>query len=53
VPPDDKAAFLGRFRAARSSIECSGRELGFAFRASGTTNGGYAELGFERNGSFL
>jgi len=54
VPATDPAAFLGRFATARSTGSFSGSQLGFGFRStSATTDRGYAELGRERNGSFL
>ena len=54
VPPTDPAAFLGQFAVARSTGWFSGRELGFSFRSDrATTDGGFAEMGPERNGSFL
>jgi hypothetical protein len=54
VPPDDPAAFLGDFAFARSTASFSGRELGFSFRSrTATTDRGFAEMGTERNGTFL
>jgi len=54
VPPTDPAAFLGSFAFARSTAEFSGRELGFSFHSNlATTDGGFAEIGPERNGTFL
>jgi hypothetical protein len=55
VPPDDPAAFLGTFRQARATATFAGIELGFAFRTrtEATSDLGFAELGFERNGVFL
>ena len=55
VPPDDPAAFLGRFASARSTAHFSGRQLGFSFRSDpgASSDGGYAEIGTERNGVFL
>jgi hypothetical protein len=55
VPPTDPAAFLGRFADARSTASFSGSELGFSFRSNPgvSTDRGYAEMGTERNGSFL
>jgi hypothetical protein len=53
VPPTDPAAFLGRFAAARSTGSFSGSEVGFSFTGRGDTDRGYAQLGPERNGSFL
>ena len=54
VPPDP-AAFLGSFARARSTAQISGRQLGFSFRTDpgASSDGGYAEIGTERNGVFL
>lgn len=53
--PTDPAAFLGNFSEARSTASISGREIGFSFRTNtaDTDPLGYAEMGAERNGSFL
>lgn len=53
VPPTDPAAFLGRFATARSTGTFSGSEVGFSFQGRAGTEGGYAQLGPERNGAFL
>ena len=56
VPPDDPAAFRGRFAPARSTGRFSGAELGFSFETkpgASSERGGYAEIGTERNGVFL
>ena len=55
VPPTDPAAFLARFANARSTGSFSGSEVGFSFRSNpgASTDLGFAELGPERNGSFL
>jgi hypothetical protein len=55
VGPTDAAAFLGEFAPARATGAFEGRQLGFAFRSRPGTNSdqGYAEIGTERNGSFL
>ena len=54
VPPTDPAAFLGDFAFARSTAQFSGRELGFSFRSDrATSDRGFAEIGPERNGTFL
>jgi hypothetical protein len=59
VPATDPAAFVGRFATARSTASFSGSQLGFSFRstsavADGRLDGmGWAEMGTERNGSFL
>jgi len=42
-----------RFATARSTGSFSGSELGFSFKGRGDTDGTFAELGSERNGSFL
>jgi hypothetical protein len=51
-PPE---AFLGKFAPARAVGTCSGSELGFRFKSNGraSSDGAYAEIGTERNGSFL
>lgn len=48
-------AFLGEFAPARAEGTFSGSELGFRFRSNGNASSedAYAELGTERNGSFL
>jgi hypothetical protein len=56
VPPTDPAVFVGEIAPAVSTIACSGREFGFEFRSNAgasSTNGGWAQLGTERNGSFI
>jgi hypothetical protein len=55
VPETDPAAFLGLFAPARAKGSFSGSELGFAFSSNpgASSDLGYAELGTERNGSFL
>jgi hypothetical protein len=54
VSPTDPAAFVGRFADALSTGRFSGSQLGFSFRGSGSSaNGGFAEMGEERNGRFL
>ena len=53
VPSTDPAAFLGRFATARSTGTFSGSEVGFSFQGRAGTEGGYAQLGPERNGAFL
>ncbi len=55
VPETDPAAFLGTFRTARATGSFAGVELGFGFktRMEATSDLGFAELGFERNGVFL
>ena len=55
VPATDPAAFTARFAAARSTASFSGSELGFSFRSNPgvSTDRGYAEMGTERNGTFL
>jgi hypothetical protein len=51
----DPASFLGSFAKAVSTAEFSGRQLGFSFMSDPgvSTQGGYAEIGTERNGVFL
>jgi hypothetical protein len=55
VDPTDPAAFLGRFAPARSVGRFSGSQLGFRFRSNpgASSDQGYAQIGTERNGSFL
>jgi hypothetical protein len=55
VPDTDPAAFLGTFRTARARGTFAGIELGYGFRTRGTATSdlGFAEFGFERNGVFL
>lgn len=55
VPDTNPAAFRGRFRPARSTGRFSGSELGFRFRSNpgASSDEGYAEIGTEKNGSFL
>lgn len=52
-PPAE--AFLGSFAPARAMGTFSGVELGFGFSSNGSakSDGAYAEIGTERNGSFL
>jgi hypothetical protein len=51
--PTDPAAFAGSFAAARVQATFSGTELGFSFTGKATAQSGYAQIGTERNGSFL
>lgn len=55
VPATDPAAFRGRFSRAEAVGAFSGVETGFSFQTDGkaTTRRTFAELGTERNGSFL
>jgi hypothetical protein len=55
VDPTDPGAFRGEFAPARATGSFEGRELGFAFRSrpGASSDQGYAEIGGERNGSFL
>jgi hypothetical protein len=55
VPPTDPAAFLGQIAPAVSTFSCAAREFGFAFEChdGSSANGGYAQIGSERNGVFL
>jgi hypothetical protein len=55
VPPTDPAAFTGSFRTARATGKFAGTGLGYGFKPHGaaTSDLGFAELGSERNGSFL
>ena len=55
VGPKDPGAFLARFAVAESTAEITGSEFGFSFRSDPgvSTARTFAELGRERNGSFL
>jgi hypothetical protein len=55
VAPSDPAAFLARFALARSTAQFEVSEFGFSFRSDpgANTDRGFAEMGRERNGSFL
>jgi hypothetical protein len=53
VPASDPAAFLGSFADARSTGSFSGSEVGFSFKGRADTGRGFAQLGPERNGTFL
>jgi hypothetical protein len=55
VADTDPGAFLGRFAAARSTAAITGSEFGFRFRTNPgvSTDDTFAELGRERNGTFL
>jgi hypothetical protein len=56
VPPTDPGAFVGMIAPAVSTISCSGEELGFEFesnKGASTDPRGWAQIGTERNGSFV
>ncbi len=55
VPATDPAAFAGQFAVAESTAEITGSEFGFSFRSDPgvSTASTFAEIGQERNGSFL
>ncbi len=55
VPATDPAAFLAEFAVAESTAEITGSEFGFGFRSNPgvSTARTFAEMGRERNGSFL
>ncbi len=53
VPATEPAAFLGRFADARPAGTFSGSEVGFSFKGRADTDRGFAQLGPERNGTFL
>lgn len=54
VPENDFGAFEGHFAEARCTGRASGAETGFSFKTDMLTEDGFfAELGPERNGSFL
>ena len=48
-------AFDGNFAFARATGTFTGRELGFSFKSDPgvSTDKGWAEMGFEKNGSFI
>ena len=53
--PKAPTAWLGEMAPAVSTITCSGAEIGFEFesRDGTSTDGGYAQIGHERNGLYL
>ncbi len=55
VGPKDPGAFRGRFEVAVSTAEFTGSEFGFSFSSNPgvSTAKTFAEMGRERNGSFL
>jgi hypothetical protein len=55
VPPTDPAAFVGQLAVAKSAAVIAGSEFGFSFRSNPDvdTTRTFAEIGRERNGSFL
>jgi len=55
VPPTSPASFLGNFAPAISTGRFSGAQLGFEFKSKrrASTELTYAEIGTERNGTFL
>jgi hypothetical protein len=55
VPPTDPAAFLGQLAVAQSTAVLTGSEFGFSFSSNPgvSTANTFAEMGRERNGSFL
>ena len=55
VGPTDPAAFRGHFAPARAVGRFSGSGPAFRFSSNGgaSSDDGYAEIGAERNGSFL
>jgi len=56
VAPSDPGAWLGDIAPAVSTASISGEEIGFEFetrRDATTAQGGYAQIGRHRNGSFL
>ena len=55
VPSTDPAAFLGQLAVAESTASFSGSEFGFSFSSNPgvSTAGTFAEMGRERNGTFL
>ena len=56
VPATDPGAFLAEIAPAVSTGSFSGEEFGFAFesnRGASTSPRGYAQIGTERNGTFM
>jgi hypothetical protein len=56
VPATDPGAWLGDVAPAVSTASISGAEIGFEFetrRDATSADGGYAQIGRNRNGSFL
>lgn len=51
--PTDPASFAAEFRNAIATGSFSGSESGFSFTATGSSEGIFAEMGTEQNGSFL
>jgi len=49
----DPSNFAAEFRAAVATISFTGTEAGFTVTGTGTSDGIFAEMGTERNGSFL
>jgi hypothetical protein len=54
VPPTDPAAFVGDIALAQSTMSSVGEEWGFSFSSDrASTDGGHAQVGRTRNGTFL
>jgi hypothetical protein len=55
VAETDPAAFLGDIAPASSAIDSKGEEWDFSYRSddASTDPGGWAQIGFTRNGTFL
>ena len=54
VGPTDPGSFVGTFSRARAVGTFSGSEIGFEFRSRpASSDRGYAQMGRQRNGSFL
>ncbi len=51
--PMDPSNFAAEFRSAVATISFTGTEAGFTVTGTGTSDGIFAEMGTERNGSFL
>ena len=53
--PGQEGAWRGEIAPAVSTFTCSAAEIGFEFecRDGSSSNGGYAQIGHERNGVFL
>lgn len=53
VPPTDPAAFKGRLRFAKAKGRCFGTELGFEFKAQGTSGRGLRRAPLRAKRGFL
>ena len=51
--PTDPTDFAAQFRPAVATITFSATESGFSVKGTSSSEGGFAEMGTERNGFFL